>query len=131
MFKVAENVSRPVSNSMKIWMVDMSYGREKLAEVIIRRGIFQGDSFSPLLFVIALISLTLILRKCRNGYSFSRTKEKMNHLLYTDDLKIFAKEEAGLDSLLQTVRVFSSDIGLEFGIKKYAILIMKRGKVSR
>ena len=47
-----------------------------------------------------------------------------------DDSKIFAKEEACLDALIQTVRVFSSDIGMEFGIEKCAILIMKRGKVS-
>ena len=130
MFKVAENVSCLVSNSMKSWKVEMSYGRETLAEVNNRRGIFQGDSFSPLLFVIALIPLTLILRKCKNGNTFSRTKEKINHLLYMDDLKIFAKEEACLDALIQTVRVFSSDIGMEFGIEKCAILIMKRGKVS-
>ena len=48
-----------------------------------------------------------------------------------DDLKIFAKEEAGLDSLLHTVRVFSSNICMEFGIEKCAIMIMNRGKVSR
>ena len=108
----------------------MSYGRGTLAEVNIRRGIFQGDSFSPLLFVIALIPLTLILRKYKSGYTCSRTKEKINHLLYMDGLKIFAKEEACLDALIQTVRVFSSDIGVEFSIEKCAILIMKRGRVS-
>ena len=105
--------------------VELSSGKETLAQVNIRRGIFQGDSFSPLLFVIALIPLTLILRKCKNGYNFSRTKDKINHLLYMDDLKLFAKEEAGLDALIQTVRVFSSDIGMEFGIEKCAVVIMK------
>ena len=130
MFKVAENVSCLVSKSMKAWKVEISCGRETLAGVNIRRGIFQGDSFSPLLFVIALIPLTLILRKCKNGYTYSRTKEKINHLLYMDDLKIFAKEEACLDALIQTVRVFSSDIDMEFSIEKCAILIMQRGKVS-
>ena len=45
-----------------------------------------------------------------------------------DDLKLFAKEEAGVDALIQTVRVFSSDIGMEFGIEKCAVVIMKRGK---
>ena len=47
-----------------------------------------------------------------------------------DDLKIYAKEEAGLDTLIQTVRVFSSDIGMEFGIEKCAVEIMKREKMS-
>ena len=130
MFKVAGNVSYLVRNSMNLWKVELSSGKETLAQVNIRRGIFQGDSFSPLLFVIALIPLTLILRKCKNGYNFSRTKDKINHLLYMDDLKLFAKEEAGLDALIQTVRVFSSDFGMEFGIEKCAVVIMKRGKMS-
>jgi len=33
MFKCVENVSRLISSLMKSWMVEMSYGREKLAEV--------------------------------------------------------------------------------------------------
>ena len=93
MFKVAGNVSHLVKHSMKSWKVELSSGKETLAEVNIRRGIFQGDSFSPLLFVIALIPLTLILRKCKNGYNFSRTKDKINHLLYMDDLKILQKKK--------------------------------------
>ena len=32
--------------------------------------------------------------------------------------------------MIQTVRVFSSDIGMEFGIEKCAVVIMKRGKMS-
>ena len=34
-----------------------------------------------------------------------------------------------IDKLDTTVRVFSNDIRLEFGISKCAILIMKRGKI--
>ena len=128
MFKVAGNITRLIKNSMKSWKVELSSGKETLAEVNIRRGIFQGDSFSPLLFVIALIPLTLVLRKCKNGSNFCRTKDKINNLLYMDDLKIFAKEEAGLDALIQTVRVFSSDIGMDFGLENCAVVIMKEGK---
>ena len=34
-----------------------------------------------------------------------------------DDLKLYSQSEKGLDSLVQTVRVFSEDIGMEFGIE--------------
>ena len=33
-----------------------------------------------------------------------------------------------MDSLVQTVRVFSEDIGMEFGIEKCAMLVMEKGK---
>ena len=48
-----------------------------------------------------------------------------------DDLKLYAKTEKELDSLIQTVRVFSADIGMEFGIDECAMLVVKRGSVQR
>ena len=34
-----------------------------------------------------------------------------------DDLMLYKRSEKGLDSLAQTVHVFSEDIGMEFGIE--------------
>ena len=39
--------------------------------------------------------------------------------------------EEQIDTLVRTVHVFSTDIGMGFGMKKYGILTMKRGKVVR
>ena len=33
-----------------------------------KRGIFQGDSLSPLLFVLSMVSLLFILRKVNASY---------------------------------------------------------------
>ena len=41
---------------------------ESLGEVDIRRGTFQSDCFSPLLFVVLLIPLSIILNKTDLGY---------------------------------------------------------------
>ena len=72
--------------------------------------------------------LNHILRKYTAGYKLSRSQEKINHLMYIDDIKLFAKNEKGLETLIHTVRIYSQDIGMEFGIEKCAILVMKRGK---
>ena len=40
---------------MKKWKVELTCAKQELGEVNIKRGIFQGDALSPLLFVIALI----------------------------------------------------------------------------
>ena len=48
-----------------------------------------------------------------------------------DDLKLYAKNEEQTNTLVRTVHVFSTDIGMEFGIKKCGILTMKRGKIVK
>ena len=48
-----------------------------------------------------------------------------------DDLKRFGKSYEQIDSLVQTVHTFSIDIGLEFGIRKCGVLVLKRGKNAK
>ena len=43
-----------------------------------------------------------------------------------DDLKLYSRTEKGLDSLVQTVCVFSENIGMEFDIEKCAMLLIER-----
>ena len=54
----------------------------------------------------------------------------VNHFLYMDDLKIYAKSDKEVESLLNTVRVFSKAIHMEFGFEKYAKVIINRGKIT-
>ena len=57
--------------------------------------------------------------------------QKANHLLFMDDLKMYSRSEKGLDSLLQTVCVFSEDIGMEFGIERCAMFVIEKGKIVK
>ena len=72
--------------------------------------------------------LTYKLKKCTMGNKFSKSQEKINHLMYTNDIKLFAKNEKQLVTFLQTIRKFSQDKGMEFGIEKFAMFIMKSRK---
>ena len=40
-----------------------------------------------------------------------------------DDLKLFAKSEEQIDTLVRTVHIFSTDIGMEFGMKNVEFLL--------
>ena len=51
--------------------------------------------------------------------------------MYMDDIKLFAKNEKELENLIHTVRIYSQDIGMKFGIEKCAMLVMKSGKRHR
>ena len=48
--------------------------------------------------------------------------------MYMDDIKLFAKIEKELETLIHTVRIYSLYIGMEFGIGKCAMLVMKSSK---
>ena len=48
--------------------------------------------------------------------------------MYMDDIKLFVKNEKELETLIHAVRIYSQDIGMEFGIEKCAMLVMKNGK---
>ena len=62
LFGVAENIKSLLVNSMEKWKVILCSGNSELEKVEIMRGIFQGDSLSSSVFVLALIPLSLILR---------------------------------------------------------------------
>ena len=82
LFGVAEHIKSLLVNSMEKWKVMLCSGNSELGEVEIKRGIFQGDSLSPLVFLLPLIPLRLILRKMKAAYEFSESKVKINHLLF-------------------------------------------------
>ena len=83
----AQNIKKLVANSLTGWKTELISNGQSLGNVDIKRGIFQGDSLSPLLYVITMIPLTLILRKCEAGYSYGNNA-KINHLLFMDDFKL-------------------------------------------
>ena len=131
LFGVAEHIKTLLVNSMEKWRVMLCAENSELGEVDIKQGIFQRDSLSPLVFVLALIQLSLILRKAKAAYEFSGSKEKINHLLFMDDLKLYSRNEKGLDSLVQTIYVFCKDIGMKLDIEKCAMLVIEKGKIVK
>ena len=56
---------------------------------------------------------------------------KINHLFFMDDLKVYGKNKAEIESLVSTVQLISQDVhvGMEFGIMKCGVLVLKREKL--
>ena len=65
-----------------------------------------------------MIPLTMMLREWKFAHNLNG--EKINHLIFVDDVKLFASSDRRLKSLIHTVRVVSTDIGMQFGISKCA-----------
>ena len=47
----------------------------------------------------------------------------MSHLLYMDDIKMYAKNEQDIDILIHINRIYSNDIGMSFGLDKYGRMV--------
>ena len=121
MVGLADNIIGLIKQSMNKWKTNLYADGKLLGSVPIRRGIFQGDSFSPLLFVIALLLLTHILGETGMGYQLEKNGAKVNHLFFID------KE---IDSLIKTVWQYNKDIKREFGILECAVVSLQRGRNS-
>ena len=51
--------------------------------------------------------------------------------MFMHNSELFSKKEKRIDTLVRNAHVFSTDIGMKFGMKTCIILTMKRGKVVR
>ena len=96
--QVSDNILEFVKRSMANWQRELISCGESLAKVNIRRGIFQGGSLSPLLFVICMIPLTHVLCKAKTKYTLGGG-ERFNHVLFMDDLKLYGKSEKEIKGL--------------------------------
>lgn len=98
----------------------------------IKRGIFQGDALSPLWFCMALNPLSNLLDKTNTGFTLTsdNTQFTLTHLMYMDDIKLYAADKQSLFHLADTTQQFSNDICMQFGVDKCKILSVVKGKVQ-
>ena len=75
---VTVNVRSFVNTSMKQWNTELTAGNQRLGNVKIRRGIFQGDSLSLILFVLVMTPLTLVLRQTKAFYEVKKGGKKIS-----------------------------------------------------
>ena len=52
------------------------------------------------------------LKKFTSGHKFTKSQETIYFLMYMDDIKMFAKIETELETLIQTIRIYMPDIGM-------------------
>ena len=115
--QISDKIMNFLMNSMESWKIELTVGGQTVAEIKILRDLFQGATISSLLFIWAMRPLNYIFRKCTSGNKFTKSQEKVNYFMNMDDIKVFAKSEKELGILIQTKRIYSQDIGMEFDIE--------------
>ena len=133
-YHINPHIIQCISESMKLWNTTLTLTTDaysmKVDGVRIKRGIFQGDSLSPLLFCLALNPVSSLLQATNFGYRYkgNDVTATVNHLVYMDDIKLYAKNDDELQSLIAIVKQFTDDIRMEFGIEKCAKITLIRGR---
>ena len=97
-------------------------------DIRICRGIFQGDSLSPLLFILAVNPVSFLLNKNEFGYKIENTR--ISHILYMDDLKTFAINDKQAQMMARIVYDFTTSIGMKLGFDKCKVLNIVQGKIK-
>ena len=99
LYKIDEVTSRFIKQLMPTWCtkINLLYATGSITtnDIKYRRGIFQGDTLSPLLFCLCLAPITGILK--REGFGYKVGKEKVSNSLYIDDLKVYVKDEIEME----------------------------------
>ena len=91
--------------------------------------IFPGDLLSPLLFISYNSPHSAVSNSRRGSTGFQITTEREGyHLPHIDDAKLYGKTRDDLEVLMNTVRIFTDDIKMKFGVSKRTTIVIKRGK---
>ena len=125
-YKINPKIIDFLNHNMNFWETSLNICSKnkfiKTHSIKIKRGIFQGDTFSPLLFCLCINPLSHILNATKYGYTIkipkNNLKFKISHLLFMDDLKLYSSNKNHLQQLLKITEKFSKDIKMEFGMEK-------------
>lgn len=133
-YKVDRKIISFLQLCMKSWrtklIANLGQSQIQTDPIRIESGIFQGDSLSPTWFIMCLNPLSKLLASSNLGYKLKTQSnfQKLSHLLYVDDAKLYAENEQDLSKLLNIAKTFSDDIKMNFGYDKCAKVIYKKGK---
>ena len=81
-------------------------------QIKIKRGIFQGDSFSPLLFFLALVPLTSELATSGYGYKIKNASAPISNLFLYGFYSKNEHEQVGELKIVKKIH----DVRMEFGL---------------
>jgi len=116
-------IGKFLQKTINNWHLDIFSNGEKVLSKKITRGILQGDSLSPLLFVLCIDPLSRALNSKYpkvNVKTEGEADHAVNHLLFIDDLKLLAHEDSVLKSMAEEVERFFTTVGLKINHDKSA-----------
>ena len=126
-------VRRTINTVMRHWRTALEVRTATgtaTEQVRFRRGLFQGDSLSPLLFVLTVGPLSSYLGLA-GGVQNAHHGSPITHLLFMDDLKVFEKSQEDLEAAVEGVEGLSAAVGMTLGAGKCAVAHLRAGRLRQ
>ena len=103
------------------------------SEKLILSKLFFTEIFCLLYCLFSLDPINSDFKKGQGNIfsEFSESIEKINHLLFMDDLQLHSHNVKGLDSLIQTILISGENKGMGFGIEKCTMIVIQEGKIMK
>ena len=93
-----------------------------------KRGLLQGNTINLILLVLSANPLSFLFKKHDGHKVGSRKDQNISHLFFVDDLKLYAQSITKPRMMLETVYMFSKDIGMKIRELRCAYHGIERGK---
>lgn len=131
-YKIHPSLVSLLRRLMSTWKTKLLLPTGVSPSIRVRRGIFQGDSLSPRWFCLALNPLSWLLKQTGYGFALKQglfSSFTISHMMYMDDIKLYAKDDHQLKQMLDILIKFSADIGMTLGLDKCRTRSIHQGQL--
>ena len=116
---VHDSVVNTMVSLTRRWSVRVSVGRTHTNPIYVRRGVYQGDSISPLLFVLVTAFMVEEVHTDREANAASRGRQSI--LVYMDDIKVHGPTRSSIRAIVGCIEGCAGEVGLKMNIRKCGV----------